>query len=314
MDFYDEQNHPGRLPEPVTLVGPEDRAIVDANGAVFSCEVSENAIGYQLLFGFEPYRVMDYHIVSDTPSPPSEVIMSFPYEQTWWTVKVYDAFGSTIYADPFCVYPEEVEAPEPNLVAYWKLDEEQGNIAYDSAGNIDAVVYNGQWAEGRINGALLFNGLTTYMDCGDSLQLGMQKMTLSMWLELRHMGGMRYVLSRAWEGSDEFDYVLMRHYEGQVEFALAQEGSEPVSVTSNATTPLNEWTHVAACVDGSEAAIYINGQLDASAGYAQRGLREGCRLWISSLGGRTRFYNGKIDDIRIYNKVLSADKITDLEN
>ena len=127
MDFYDEPNHLGRLPEPVTLVGPEDGAFVDVNGAVFSCEESENAVGYQLLFGSEPYRLMDYMIVSDTPVPPSEVITSFPYEQTLWTIQVYDAFGSTIYADPVCVYPEKVEAPEPSLIANWKLDETEGD-------------------------------------------------------------------------------------------------------------------------------------------------------------------------------------------
>jgi hypothetical protein len=55
--------------------------------------------------------------------------------------------------------------------------------------------------------------------------------------------------------------------------------------------------------------LYINAQLDASAGYAQRIPRESCRLWISSLGASTRFYNGKIDDIRIYNKALSAEEI-----
>jgi acyl-CoA thioesterase-1 len=198
------------------------------------------------------------------------------------------------------------------LVAHWALDETEGDIAYDSAGNLDATVHNGQWKAGKIDGALDFDGLTTYMDCGDSLRLGTQKMTVSMWLEPQHMGGMRYVLSRARERSDEFDYFLMRHYEDQVEFALAQEGSQPVSVMSNGTTPLNEWTHVAVSVDGSEAKIYINGQLDASAGYGQRVSREGFRLLISSLGADTRFYNGKVDDVRIYNIALSAEEIEEL--
>ena len=108
MDFYDEPNHPGMLPEPVTLVGPADGTVVDANGAIFSCEESENAIGYQLLFGPDPHRVMDYYIVSDTLNPPSEIITASPFEQTWWTVKVYDQYGSTIYADPICVNFEKL--------------------------------------------------------------------------------------------------------------------------------------------------------------------------------------------------------------
>ena len=101
MDFYDEPNHPGRLPEPVTLVGPVD--VGDPNGALLTCEESENAVGYQLLFGPDPYRVMDYNIISDTPAPPNEVITTLPFEGTWWTVKVRDQYGSTIYADPIYI-------------------------------------------------------------------------------------------------------------------------------------------------------------------------------------------------------------------
>ncbi|MCP4260779.1 MAG: hypothetical protein GY774_25120 [Planctomycetes bacterium] len=82
MDFDDEPDYPGRLPEPVTLVGPENGSFVDADGALFSCEESKNAVGYQLLFGPDPHRVMDYYIVSDTPSPPTEVITSSVLEQT----------------------------------------------------------------------------------------------------------------------------------------------------------------------------------------------------------------------------------------
>jgi len=106
IDFYDEAEHPGRLPEPVTLVGPADGAAVDANGVVLSCEESENAIGYQLLFGPDPYHMV--YLFSDTPTPPAESVTAFPFEQCWWTVKAYDRYGSTIYADPLRIYAETV--------------------------------------------------------------------------------------------------------------------------------------------------------------------------------------------------------------
>jgi len=104
LDFYNESLYPGRLPEPVRLIGPEDGAVVDPNGAVLTCEVSENAVGYQLLFGPDPYQ-LDY-IISDTPAPPTEVVTAFPFEETWWTIKVRDQYGSTIYADPICIKPD----------------------------------------------------------------------------------------------------------------------------------------------------------------------------------------------------------------
>ncbi|MHC4575183.1 MAG: PKD domain-containing protein [Planctomycetota bacterium] len=92
----------GKLPEPVTLINPVAGGTTDPNPApgLLTCEESENAVGYQLLMGPDPYRVMDYNVISDTPYPPNSVITTFPFEHTWWTVKARDHYGSTIYADP----------------------------------------------------------------------------------------------------------------------------------------------------------------------------------------------------------------------
>jgi predicted outer membrane repeat protein/parallel beta-helix repeat protein len=54
---------------------------------------------------------MDYYIISDTPNPPSEIVSTSPFDPTWWTVKVYDQYGSTIYADPVCVNFETLAPP-----------------------------------------------------------------------------------------------------------------------------------------------------------------------------------------------------------
>jgi predicted outer membrane repeat protein len=136
LDFYDEPNHPGRLPEPITLIGPID--VGDPNGAVLTCEESENAIGYQLLFGSNPYRVMDYTIVSDTPIPPNQVITTLPFEETWWTVRAYDQFGSTIYADPVCTDVFHLSLPIKNLTKDKRYSYIQ--FAIDDAMDNDEIV------------------------------------------------------------------------------------------------------------------------------------------------------------------------------
>ncbi len=138
MDFYDEPNHPGRLPEPVTLVGPADGAIVDANGALLSCEESENAVGYQLLFGPDPYSLV--YLFSDTHSPPTEIITTFPFEETWWTVKVRDQYGSTIYADPVCIYAEDVKAQTIENASIWKTYSSIQNAINDAHPGDEIVV------------------------------------------------------------------------------------------------------------------------------------------------------------------------------
>jgi len=113
MDFFDESNFPAGLPEPVTLVGPVD--VGDSDGAVLTCRESENAAGYQLMFGSDPHRVMDYTIVSDTPMPPNEVITTLPFEETWWTIKAYDQYGTTIYADPIPIRALNLSLPIENI-------------------------------------------------------------------------------------------------------------------------------------------------------------------------------------------------------
>ena len=109
MDFWDKSNYPGKLPEPVRLVGPVYAE--DHNGVVLSCEESENAVGYELLLGTNPYRVMDYEIISDTPAPPNNIVATLPFDEGWWTVRAYDEYGSTIYADPIYL---SAFASEPN--------------------------------------------------------------------------------------------------------------------------------------------------------------------------------------------------------
>lgn len=97
MQLYNETKYPARLPEPVTLIEPN--FVEDSNGVILTCEESENAIGYELLLDTNPYRVMDYNIISDTPVPPNDIVM-LPFEEGWWTVRARDQYGSTIYADP----------------------------------------------------------------------------------------------------------------------------------------------------------------------------------------------------------------------
>jgi parallel beta-helix repeat protein len=139
MDFFNEQQHPGRFPEPVTLLGPEDGAFVDTNGALLTCKESENAIGYQLLFGSDPHSVMDYYVISDTPDPPTRVITATFFEKTWWTIKVRDQYGSTIYADPIRVDFENIE---PSPIQNITIGKEYGSfrLAIDDARNGDEIV------------------------------------------------------------------------------------------------------------------------------------------------------------------------------
>ena len=105
IKFYNQSLYLGRLPEPVTLIDPMFNPIkagskIGIKELALTCQESENAVGYRLKVGADPYRVMDYNIISDTATPPDFIASDLPAYAKYWTVEAYDQYGSTIYADP----------------------------------------------------------------------------------------------------------------------------------------------------------------------------------------------------------------------
>ncbi|MGD2095139.1 MAG: right-handed parallel beta-helix repeat-containing protein [Phycisphaerales bacterium] len=145
MEFFDEDNFPGRLPEPVTLLDPVD--VGQDNGVILTCEESENAVGYQLLFGSNPHRVMDYEIISDTPAPPNDVITTLPFAETWWTIKVRDQYGSTIYADPMPISAFNLTMPVHNITSGKRYSFIQDAIDEANYSGVEIVLSPGSYYE-----------------------------------------------------------------------------------------------------------------------------------------------------------------------
>ncbi len=201
--------------------------------------------------------------------------------------------------------------PQSGPIAHWRFDESEGDIAFDSAGESHGTVYGGTWTEGVIHGAIRLDGLDDYIDCGRSDALAPEQMTLTMWLFPEHMGGMRWLLSRARTETD-IDYGVKRHLEGQIEFVVVPEQGDPVSLISHETVPLNAWSHVAAICDGEQLSLCINGQPDGTVPCPPRPLRTGHRLVIGSLLGKTRFYYGLIDDVQLHGVPLPPEQIAEI--
>jgi hypothetical protein len=179
LAHFNQSLYPGKVLAPVLLTGPAAGETITTNGAAFGCEAVQNAVRYQLLFGFDPDRVMDYSIVSDTTNPPSQIISQLPHEETWWTVKAYDQLGSTIHADPRLV---KLPANRPPIadggtdqVVYAGLDGAaavilDGAASYDPEGT--ALSYTWAWSAGG------YSVLSTGVNLSIELPVGLHTVQL----------------------------------------------------------------------------------------------------------------------------------------
>ena len=208
--------------------------------------------------------------------------------------------------------PQASMSPGNPLAAYWPLDEFDGNIAHDYTGNNDAYVSGPHWIDGKFNSALQFDGFYTFMNCGESRTLSTAQMTISFWLEPTDANQTSYIFSRGSTDLAIIDYNLIQLPNGKIELEIGQNNAEPFSIISNTTALPEQWTHIAVTLNGSVASIYINGHLDVSTDYADRIPSENYNLIIGSLQNISNFYQGSLDDIRIYNRALSLLQISEL--
>jgi len=102
--------------------------------------------------------------------------------------------------------------------------------------------------------------------------------------------------------------------EDKVEFRVGLEGQNRLRLTGVQQVPLDTWTHVAATFDGTTMRVYVNGQLDGSlaASGVLRKNDEPVYIGASEFYGTpstSQYFDGAIDDVRIYGRALSGEQI-----
>jgi len=203
------------------------------------------------------------------------------------------------------------------LVAHWKLD---GN-ANDSAGSNHGTIYGATPTTGKIDIALSFDGVDDYIDCGNSFA---------------SITGSTTKTITAWAKSDVSDQsgriiTLYRHsdsYSAFVIYPRGNDGGNPATWQALYATPGNsynfidsevpvtagEWAHIALVQNGANVHMYIDGELKNSVSDAAAPTISnppnaviGTYMWYGH--GPDPSFLGSIDDVRIYDRALSAEEV-----
>ena len=211
------------------------------------------------------------------------------------------------------VYPD-------GMVAYWMFEEGEGDIAHDSINGNDGDIVGATWADGRVGGALNFDGSDDYVQgdyaSGWSYRIG----TIEGWIKLHSYPTRdRYgVIAAAVSGQStcEFTDIVEIEPSGRIAFYLWQPGiNRPVGDT---VLNLDEWYHVAVTMDIGDSdlylKLYLNGELEAAVpcNFYYGDIRFVFSRFGSCWGSYSYShdpFHGSLDEVAIHTRALSAPEI-----
>ncbi len=207
------------------------------------------------------------------------------------------------------------------LVGHWKMDETSGTTAADSASGHTATFASSPsdptWhASGKVDRALDFDGTDDYAETVSDADYSMTSFTLAAWVYIPTSLPTDYatILEHNRGGNNWFG--MWKNPSGSshsFQFRWANTaGPDFLSSSSVATT--DTWIHVAGTFDTATTTgrIYVNGVLEGEVtnGDAPTATLDDIRIGYNQSSGEP--WKGRLDDVRVYSRALTAAEINAL--
>ena len=208
----------------------------------------------------------------------------------------------------------------PGPVGYWNLDEKSGTTASDISGNGNTGTWNGSgnhFVSGKVGGAGNFNGSSDYITSADATNLNSSSVTVEAWVKFTVIDGVYRTIAGKWQPGVKEQYLIQIDSDNKIGWWTGNSSSGAGGRLASSTTPVSgRWYHIAATITGTTKSIYLNGVLDNSttSGNALSGTSDidfGIGSKKSGGGSYYEFFNGQIDDVKVYNYARSAKQISE---
>jgi len=200
---------------------------------------------------------------------------------------------------------------QAGLIQHWKLDEDTAagdTIAADSIGGLSGTIHGARSVPGKLGNALSFDGSDDVVTILDFVPP--RQGTIAFWID-PGFGSSKQRLFGA--GGD---YEVIVYSTGIVRNELFAAGSGTLQSKAGSVEP-GRWTHVAVTYaydsTGPSTAlhIYVDGNLDVVGTAGEPSVPSDTTLLLSHRAGASggEYYGGLLDDIRIYDHILSEAEI-----
>ncbi|MCA4133607.1 PKD domain-containing protein [Arthrobacter sp. M4] len=224
--------------------------------------------------------------------------------------------------DPPGSYAQSVLADQP--ANFWRLGEASGVTGVDLAGKDDLIVRPGVTfgAPGAINGdpntAATFNATSDGVASSPTLANRPNVFSLEAWFKTASIKGgeiISYGNSQTTPSAD-YDRAVYMSNDGKLNFGVRPLGKTRTTISTTASYNNNQWHHVVATLSSGGMQLFVDGVAVASRtdtttawpidAYWRIG---GDNLSNWPQAPTTRYFNGQLDDVAIYNAALPLSRI-----
>jgi len=208
------------------------------------------------------------------------------------------------------------------LVAYWSFD--NCDATDDSGNGNNGMPYGPQCVDGKQGKAFSFDGVDDYIEVPNDPSLNPSAVTVSAWVKVNDFPSSGSWCNNQWQilvfkknslNANFEGYTIsigngIDNIKGTVGAVTSSASGQQVGACSTEQLQLNRWYHVAATITAEEVKIYVNGSLEDTqlTGFP---LDHGDRpLFFGHTGEWCEgYFNGLLDDVRIYNRALTEAEI-----
>lgn|SRR3990167_988349 len=199
------------------------------------------------------------------------------------------------------------------LVGYWKMDENSGTVAGNSSGDGNAATLAGgtTWFSGYTNSDLNFDGVSGHVVLPNNL-FSSTAGAISLWVKVRSFGTKDYIWVYDNSDSPEFRILFL---DGNLYFNGYDNGAYQFQfITLFSDT--SSWHHYLVTWQTNDARFYIDGVLmgsDTAVNVTHTNISTTNHLagnyWRD---GQLTYFKGQLDEVRLYNRVLTAGDVNTL--
>lgn len=199
---------------------------------------------------------------------------------------------------------------DAGLIGYWKMDETSGLVANDFSGlDNDGTVSGAVWQSGYLGNALRFDGVNDSVQVPYDASMAVSNgLTVAAWVRSD---------TSTWNASaslmsKRLAYILSPTAGSKEIVFMLYSGGSWNSLAYTPSIDITQWHHYAGSYDGTAMTLYIDGQPVASQPASITINPDTGPLYIGRDDGLPRYFDGSMDDVRLYDRGLGVTEMQEL--